>query len=235
MRHEEKRKAKRPIGFRIFRFLIRRFLPAWRVVWRREEPDPDLACVFVCNHAKATGPVVMSAYFPRTLRPWITEQMLSLKTMPSYMRNDLFPARTRLAYGILTVAIAPIALGALRSAKPISSRSGKDAGITIRESVESLIGGESNLIFPENPQKIGSQEDGCGELQTGFLHIAPAYYEKTGRPLPFYPVAICARDHTIRVGTRVSFDPDRAFMAQKAQIAKRLRTAISDLMRIELK
>jgi len=229
-------KSSRRVGFRTLRFLIRLFIPVWRVVWLTDEPA-DEPCVFTCNHANTVGPVVMSVYFTRPARPWIIDKMLSVRTMPAYLRSDFFHAKTRVGlvlYAILSVIMAPFALGAVRCTRPISASSGNGASVTIRESVESLISGDDNVIFPEYPGKEAPPDGSCGELQSGFLHTAPAYFQASGRTLPFYPVAICEEDHTIRVGAPVKFDDGCAFSEQKAHITHRLRADITALMRMYL-
>jgi len=213
------------------RWLGAKLLPLWRVVWLTPEPPSGEPCVFVCKHAKTAGPIAMTLYFPRVFRPWIIDQMLSVTTMPAYLKTEFFHARTRLgraAYAWLAALIAPVALWVLRRLRPISGHPGMNAGSTIQESVDSLVAGVDNVVFPE----FGEPADGgCAKLHTGFLYIAPEYFRITGNALPFYPVAIRTADRTIRVGAPVYVDPTHDFGPQKRQLADRLRADIVRLLR----
>ena len=159
--------------------------------------------------------------------------MLSLKTMPGYLCSDFFNAQNPLGrafFWALAHLIAPLALAVIKATRPISAHNGPDALRTVNESVSSLMAGQDNVIFPEDPT-TKPLDDACTELQTGFLHIARVYAQKTGgEALAFYPVAVCPRDRTIRVGTRLGFDPDRPFSEQKQGMAERLRAEITQLM-----
>jgi len=196
-------------------------------------PDTTGGSVFVCNHAGPVGPIVMTGWFKPGSRPWMIDQMLSLKTMPGYLCSDFFHAQNALGrafFRALAHLIAPLALAVIKATRPISAHNGPNALLTVNESVMSLIAGQDNVIFPEDPT-VQPLDDACTELQTGFLHIARVYARKTGgEVLPFYPVAVCVGDRTIRVGARLGFDPARPFAEQKQAMAERLRAEITQLM-----
>jgi len=201
-------------------------MPSGRVVWETPEPKDGESCVFVCNHAHTKGPFVMLGWFPRFCRPWMIDQMLSLKTMPAYLRTDFFHAHSKtgqLFYAALSALIAPPALFFIRRARPISAHRNKAAFATIQESVASLVAGEDNVIFPEREEPLDGT---CGDFMQGFLHLAPAYLEVTGKELTFYPVAVCTVNRTIHVGKGRRFDLSRSFQDQKQLMASELREDI---------
>jgi len=102
-----------------------------------------------------------------------------------------------------------------------------NAHLTIQESIESLVAGDDNIIFPEKQEPLDGT---CDDLWPGFLHLAPEFYRATGKELAFYPVAVCIADRTIRIGSCRSFDPERSFHVQKLPFAAQLREDIIALM-----
>ena len=123
----------------------------------------------------------------------------------------------------LSAFFAPKILRAL-NAIPVY-RNGAQSMVTLRESVRALLGGDSILLFPD--VNYTSENGEIGELYRGFLLLERMYCAKTGRHLPFVPIAVKPR-RRIAIGRPVLFgdgDPEE----QMNSVAEALRLELDRL------
>jgi len=193
-----------------------------------EQIIQDLPAVFVCNHADAYGPVIMSIYFPFTCRPWIHAHMMKPGLSASYLEMDF--VRKTLGWRPpfsrwLANMLSPLCIRLFRSMGSIPVYRGQ---MRIREtmntSLQVLMQGENLLIFPENPLKEYSAH--LHDFHTGFVCLARNYYRETGKCLPFYPVYIDKERGFIRIGEPALYAAGMDFRAERKRILGYLRSMI---------
>lgn len=191
------------------RAIIKFFTPKQQVLL--DENIADGPCVFVCNHARAMGPIAMCIQFPlaKQLHPWIIGQMLKAKEVPAYVRGDYWWKQgrwyTKLCDYTLPYPIALILPPILRGTEPVPVYHDMRVINTFKRSVSLLSEGESLVIFPEKPEGYG---DYSKELNTGFLYIAKNYYKQTGKKLRFYPTFIDEKKRVTHVYRSIQYNPD---------------------------
>jgi hypothetical protein len=212
---------------------LRRTIPKQRVVWHCPPPDSDAEpYVFVCNHDHAYGPIAMCTSFPRRFRTWVDGDMYKLKTARRHLEKTLIRSKTwlaRLASLVISYFMVLPAMEALREMKAIPAYRDKRTIDTIRISIDSLMNGDNNLIFPEQQEPPYAPD--VGEFQLGFIHIARDYFKKCAKRLVFYPVCLDRQSGDIHVGTPIRFDPDDSFPNQKREIGNYLRGEIINMIR----
>lgn len=104
-------------------------------------------------------------------------------------------------------------------------RSSKAIIKTFRQSISTLIDGESLLISPDvDYTDTGSD---IGEIYKGFLNLEKYYMEQTGRHLAFIPLYISKRKHCIYRGEAIYFNSNEGFKQEKIKVYDRLRQEYS--------
>jgi hypothetical protein len=81
---------------------------------------------------------------------------------------------------------------------------------TLRTTVSAMMEQDNILIFPENPLTTETRRysmKGVSQFYTGFVHLARAYYKKTGKAAVFYPVYANPAKRTITFGEGIAYDP----------------------------
>ena len=64
----------------------------------------------------------------------------------------------------------------------------------------------SLTVFPEDPSKGKDLESQMTPFKKGFTRLGEQYYERTGHPLRFYPLAVHADSYRVQVGEAVSYN-----------------------------
>ena len=217
----------------ILLWCLRRTIPKQQIFWHCAPPAEDEPCIFVCNHEHAYGPVAMCTGFPYKFRPWVDGAMSNVITARRHLQKTLIRAKSwpaRVAAFLLSYFMVLPSMEALRELKAIHVHRDKRVVKTINTSVDSLIKGENNVIFPEYQELPYS--DIIGDFHLGFIHVAKQYYLRSGKQLAFFPVFLRREGREsgeIHIGAPISFDPSIASQYQKEQIGKYLRDEIINM------
>lgn len=217
-------KEKLERAFYLFvRAVVRIFVPRSRTVWDR--PFDGEPSIFVCNHARTSGPVTVCAFFDlcNEISPWIIGNMLSAKELPSYARSDYWWAQgkwyTKLLDYTIPYLAALVVPPVLRGARGIPVYHDQRVMRTFRRSVEAMKAGRSIVLFPEKP--VGYKEY-ASDLATGFFSLARLYHRSTGKRVNFYPTYIDHDNRLIHVYPPVAYDPAIPQEEQRAHIIQYL-------------
>ena len=98
---------------------------------------------------------------------------------------------------------------------------------TMRLSQQVLEKGENIILCPDVDYSSSAAE--IGAVYEGFLHLEKGYHRATGKHLAFVPVGLYAPTKRVRMGEPIRFADGVPFARQKAQVALRLRQAITAL------
>ncbi|MBP5158930.1 MAG: hypothetical protein ILP10_01370 [Lachnospiraceae bacterium] len=211
-------KKRHPV-IKVLRKIVRFVTPKRETIWLT--PYDGEPCIFVCNHARAGGPLAMCIHFPlvEKTHPWIIAPMLRAREVPDYVRGDFWwqPGKwyTKILDHTLPYPIALILPPILRGTEPVPVYHDMRIISTFKKSIEVLKDGDSLVIFPEKPEGFG---DYGKQLNTGFLFIAQNYYNKTGKSLKFYPTYIDEDKLTTTIYEPIAYDPNRTLEAQTDSI-----------------
>ena len=105
---------------------------------------------------------------------------------------------------------------------PVSRENPRANIKTMQESVETFEKGKDIVIFPE----LSYVDEGVGEFQTGFEHLAKYYHQKTGKKVTFYPVFISQINKKMYIEKPITFNPQNDSNDEK----KKITTYLHDTM-----
>ena len=216
-------------AYKITSSLIRLFRKKPRL-YLSDLTDLTPPLVFIANHVRLSGPIMMDTYFPLPYRPWIIDQMLVKEKIIDYVAETFFKGRLNLQNEIsLTFAsiLAPLIENVMNSTNPIPVYQ-KHHRIkeTFSMSLEALKKKQNLLIFPEKKGFQHPDFHHVFEFNTGFIHLAKQYFQECQKRLCFLPVAINPDINTIAVGKAIQYNPSNAYEKEKARICHALMAEI---------
>ena len=218
--------------FNIIITLIRAFTKKPHIVGIENYND-KIPSIFVSNHLGSFGPVVMKAFFPVDLVPWVTYEIMDNNQCPEYLRNDFVEKELKLKpplSNIISNMFSKICISLMKYIKAIPvHKNGKKILEALYESIHRLEHGHAIVIFPEIPEAIS--HDGINEFYTGFINIAKYYYKKNRTNIAFYPVCINKESNVISIANPTIFDHKNLFSNEKARIISLLKASILIMLR----
>ncbi len=219
------------MGKRFYRIacpLIRAVTPHLSTVW--EQPWDGQESIFVCNHARAMGPVNMAVYFPVKGYIWIYANAMSARDVPAYVRQDYWwdPKSGLAPFYNATVPYLAAALlpPILRSVPYVKVYHGTRALETLRESLRLMKEGKSMIIFPGIPDGYKSHEG--KRINEGFLQLLPRHCKRTGRKCRIWPVHLNMEAHRFEVGAPIDWDENADFQPQIPELCERIARGIRE-------
>ena len=143
--------------FNFLRWAVRLFTHSHRMAWKTAEPREP--AIFVCNHARAYGPIAIGAYFSRPFRPWVVGEICDWGTAPQYMRDWFFFPKNAFMKGVfwlLSYLLTPVAVVVMNGAEAIPVFHDKRVLTTLNKSLQTLDEGKDIVVFPENSEAFSS-------------------------------------------------------------------------------
>lgn len=186
--------------------------------------------VFVANHERLAGPIMMDTFFPYQFRPWIIFRMLDKMEIREYVRETFFAGRHKMKDKISDLyacILTPLIHSVMNSTNPIPVYlNQRRIADTFQLSIEALKNRQNLLIFPEKKGEVFPPYQHIFNFQPGIIHLAKQYFRETQKKLSFIPVAINPNAHWICVGDSVIFDPRRTYEEEKNRIIDNLMQQI---------
>lgn len=221
--HQSLITAKASLSFKIFKLCVRAFIPRFTVEGA-ENIEKNTACVLIANHLGPTGPMVTQLYLPIRHRPWAIDYTTQPRACYRHLRDvffretlHIFPPFNKLLAVLVTLPCLWIMHGA--RAVPVH-RGKKQIRKTFSKSINTLLSGESIVIFPEihHHQPI----DGVKPFYTGFAHLGALHAHAAKKSLPFHPVYIDKEQKIIRIGPVVLYQYDVDYAQETRRVASLL-------------
>ncbi len=187
--------------------------------------------MFVSNHLGSYAPVAVLSAFPVRLYPWVEHQTTDWKLCPDYLRLNFVEPELHLKQPLSRLVAWLIAkpcvmLMRVIKAIPVYEKSMK-LTTTWKRSLELLKQKKLLIVFPEN-EAIPFNEV-INEFDQGFIGLAPLYFQKTGRALRFFPVAVHKAAKAIKIGLPVSFNPQKNIASERERIKTALQKSITNM------
>lgn len=188
--------------------------------------------VLVANHLGALGPIAVAACVPRRLHPWAVADMLNAERAPEYLRWDFVEKHLHLPMPISGWVARTIS----RVSVPLSNRLGvipvhpDDLHATFAQSVDLLVEGRFLLVFPEDPTQSPDPRFRMSPFKKGFVRLGEYYFERSGRALRFYPLAVHAIERTVQVGRAVTHNPYARPIQERLRVKHVLETMIREML-----
>ncbi|MDD4797540.1 MAG: hypothetical protein PHO66_07215 [Eubacteriales bacterium] len=214
---------------RLLRRVVALFFWRYRVV--AEEPLPAHPCVFVCNHAKAYGPLAMCTRFARRFRPWATWKVCFRHSFYDYAMRDFWPGKPRRSawfYRLLARALTRFIPFVMNGVEAVPVYRDSRGIITLRKSLQTLAQQRDLVIFPETDRPFSPF---VNDVDAGFADMGKLYRSAEKKNLSFYPVYVCAALKRILVGRPVTYDAALSADENRRRIAQGMRARIDALAR----
>lgn len=234
-----KKKSKEEKAFRtarfhpfigILKFFAKFFVRKVRVEFL--EPPADGEPIIVCpNHCKEYGAVATVLFYPRKMRPWTNANLFFHKKVYNHTMFYAFYDKKGLGavFGKIAAFFAAIVSPHIvKGCEGIPTYYNDKLALTVNWSVETLAEGRDVIVFAESAMK-DPDNIYLNFFQNGFARIAPAYYEKTGKTVKFYPAYICKPLRKMVVGRPISFDPEVNFKRQLKDVKQYLRDSVKEI------
>lgn len=210
--------------FKFICFIARLAFPKARTVY---ETAPDEAPgVFVCNHARIRGPVMMTLDFDRPHANWIISCAMDKRKCESYAFHDVLIGNsrkhkwfTRLLAKVIRIALPPI----LENVEAVPVYHDRRVVETFKKSVEQLENGRDLVIFGESPRR---HSEYVNELQRGFVDVGKYCWKHSGRKVKFYPVYVEKKNRVICVGMPIEYDPEPSAKEQREKVCTHLQEGV---------
>lgn len=180
--------AKEKFFAKVLRKLLKLFFKRPRIIKLCGEIEDK--ALFISNHSAASGPIVMSLFFPKRFAPWGTYEMCGkYKQRWNYMYHIFYIQKKgykKPKAFIMATLVSIFSRYAYKTMGLIPTY--KDARLksTMDASIKTLEGCKGVMIFPENSQ-TGYKEN-LDEYHGGFVALAKLYYQKSNCDLPVYNI-----------------------------------------------
>ena len=235
---------KKNFGIRVVELVLRPFF--YQLVRGTENVhlDPDIPCVFVCNHGEILGPVVCTLFSPYPFRPWSAYEMLDREMVVERTMNGTFQnikgLKRKLLRWLMTHVGAPFLIWLLRSEFCIEVYHDNPHKLmqTFRETIAAMQEGDNILVFPENAATSSDGryvEQGVSEFFTGFTMIGQLYANKTGKCPLFVPMYTDKKKRLLTFGKPTRYNSDAPVNEEKERLCRYLRGEIMRLAGLEEK
>ena len=219
------REKKTTWRYRLLRFFIDLFFPAFRIVGLENLPkDP---CIIVGNHSQIYGPIFSELRLDVPHETWCAGELMNRKEAAAYAFRDFWsfkPRWTHPFFRLLSVLVTPIALCLFNNAHTVPVYHDVRLRNTYRLSVEDMEAGESLVIFPEKNEK---QEGFLYAFQDKFVDTARFYHKKTGCSPAFVPLYIAPALRTAFIGRPQRFDADAPIAEERERLCRELAASIT--------
>ena len=218
------------LSFRIFKGLVRLFIPRYTVSGI-DSVEPDTPCILAANHLGFMGPVVSQVYLPIPHRPWAIDYTTDIRACYHHLRDEFYRKTLRLAppFNILPAILTTLpCIWLMKGARAIPvHRGNKQVRKTFTESIHTLLGGESIVLFPENHSY--NSIDGVKPFYPGFTHLGALHAHAAKKSLTFHPVYIDKERKVIRIGSPVLYRYDVDYAEETRRVARLLEETMREM------
>jgi len=213
--------------YRLFKFYFK-YKYKKPTIFGVENHDPSVPAVFMSNHEKFYGPIIVTTRFPIEKRTWANSMTAEKDACRKYVAESLFMGelgkgeKISRFYGYL---LGTLVAHVISNSNPIiaywdNQRSRK----SIRSGVEAIVNGENQLMFARRREFT---EDKITFLP-GYLFICKIAAKKHGITPKIYPVAVNKENSTVAIGKPTSLDSSLDYEEE----SERINEYLSD--RVEL-
>lgn len=191
-----------------------------------ENYDDTVPAIFMCNHEKFYGPIIVTTRFPIPKRTWANSMTVEKEATRKYVSESLFMGELGMGekisrfYGYL---LGTLVSHVISNSNPIvaywdNQRSRK----SIRSGVEVIVKGENQLMFARRREFTNDQIF----FMPGYLFLCKIAAKKHGITPKIYPVAVNKEKSTITIGNPTSLDINQDYEEESDRINKYLSNLI---------
>ena len=175
-------------------------------IYLPKDYDENTPSIFMCDHSQNYGPVMFAAHFPYKARPWAHSEVVNYDESFEYVRETFCIGRLKLKNNIIADIVARLIARPLvmlvNMNNPIAIYHDGVRDIrTFRESINSLVNNESQVIFAagKEPLAVDGIVNPKFDFMRGYLLIVKQAMQRGVTP-KVYPVSINKKDSVISIG-----------------------------------
>ncbi|MDX1359431.1 MAG: hypothetical protein R3232_11420 [Clostridia bacterium] len=209
-----------------FFFLYFKYKYKKPTVYGVENYDPSVPAVFMSNHEKFYGPIIVTTRFPVPKRTWANSMTVELKACRKYVAESLFmgehgkPKWISKIYGFL---LGTLVSHVISNSNPIVAYWDKNrARKSIKSGVQAIVDGENQLMFGRRREFM----DDKFTFMPGYLLINRIAIRKHGITPKIYPVALNKKNATMSIGKPVQLDIQKDFNEESERINSYLTNCV---------
>ena len=100
---------------------------------------------------------------------------------------------------------------------------------TFERSVNLLVCNRYVLVFPEDPTRPIDPQLRMSPFKKGFVRLGELYFQRTGRSIRFYPLAVHAERRLVQVGKPIAYNPYAPTVQERLRIKNILERMIHEM------
>ena len=175
-------------------------------VYGKDNYDPSTPGIFLCNHERFYGPIIITTRFPIPVRQWAASSMIELDAA-KILFMDTLKMKEGPAKVLGDMAAHPISW-TIRHANPIPAYwDAKRSAMSVKYGLEAIKNGENQLIYAPNCKP----SDEHFEFMQGYIMLARFSAKILGISPKIYPVALNKKKSSIAIGKAVIYNAKADF------------------------
>ena len=216
--------------FLILSYLIKTFFkkPAISGIENLQNIDPPF--IFISNHALSYAPIITYLFLPYKIFPWVIYFITEKYLCRQHLEKDFVKKELKISPPFSNFIASLLEFFVLSLMKYINAipvyKNSKNLIKTFKLSIKILKSKNNIIIFPEQETEETDYQK-VQKFDTGFVKLGSFYYEETKKDLPFVPLAVNKKSHSIKIGKPVFFNHKEDFLQQKRKIVDYLRNEIT--------
>ena len=217
------------LTYRILKLLIKTFTIKPKM-YGLKHIQPNAPAMFLASHARFYGPIAVSCFFKPTDKIWANSMVIDTKESMEYTTRTLF--KETLAWRDFPAKIAGGFVGRLMAGLMQNENlvtvywDAARARQTILQGVNTVLSGESQLMFAREAKDIDGRLSEDFDFDKGYQLVIHQVYKKYGVTLLLYPVAINKKKRTLAVGPPTAYNPKKPLLEEKERINQYLVSAV---------
>ncbi len=199
-----------------------------------ENINLDPPVVFVANHEKLAGPLILGTRFPFKCRPWVNDRMITRKKITDYVQESFFMGRLQIKSKwksrFLSKQITPWLYQLIKGTNPIPVYQNQRRIIeTFKTSIKVLDQNENILIFADGKEVNNTVFKNINQFKTGFIYLAKRYWQESSKAIRFIPVSVNPQRPSVSFGKSITYNPENNYDDEKIRISEFLMQQIDSL------
>lgn len=189
--------------------------------------------VFIANHLGPSGPIAVVCSILLQLYPWAVGDMVDKELAPEYLRLDFVEPRLKLKLPFsrsFSKFLSKITVPMLRGLGCIPAYLGGQERLydTLKMSLSLLLEGKCLLVFPEYSDVGSDTFVKMYPFQKTVFRLGEMFYERTGKRLTFYPVAV-HESGKVMVGKAIAYNPLNALGKERHRLKDLLEETVKGM------
>ncbi len=197
------------------------------MVYGESNYDPSTPAMFMCNHEKFYGPIIITTRFPIPSRIWANSMTTEMEECKKYIEESLFMGelgKKEKFSRFMGNFLGGFASWVIRNSNPIVAYlDNKRTRISIRKGLDVVKKGENQLIFAKRREFQNNEI----KFMQGYLFICKLSVKKFRINQKIYPVAINKENASMSIGKPTVLNIEMDYKKEEKRINQYLTHSIS--------